>query len=102
MEESPSQPPSISAQLRHRLSIGSRASMLSTGGGTVSDIDVSPTNLQKSTSAFDGSSRSLAQAGMKSSGQASTVSAGQPVGQTAISVEATTSRPATAEIPKPM
>ena len=79
----PKPPPSISSQLRHRLSMGSRASMLSEGSET------SPTNLQRTT--FTGSVRSLAQASTKSIGQS-----------TAVSVCTNVSRPATANIPSPV
>ena len=81
--ESPSRPPSISSQLRQRLSCS----------------DTSPTKSQSLAQA------SLGQASFKSTGRASAMSVGQEsvksVGQST-AVSASGLRPATAEIPEPM
>lgn len=91
--DSPSKPPSISAQLRQRLSMGSRASVFSSDGGTAATslhcpMDTSPTGLG-----------SIKSAGVKSLGRKSVKSIGQ---STAVSVGISGLRPATAEIPDPV
>lgn len=90
--ESPFQPPSISAQLRQRLSMSSRTSMLSGGGGVAWGPDPSllDTSLQQSQSApLVGSARSLKQASCQSLGSMEQSTASN-------------TRPVTAEIPQPV
>ena len=89
MSPSPSQRLSLSAQLKHRLSMGSsRQSLVSSIGPSASEVGARPTSpvpigFRPTSAPVTGSTRSLGQS-------------------TAVSMETTLSRPVTAEKPKPM
>ena len=88
---SPSQHPSLSSQLKHRLNMGSRQSLVSSIGPSASEVGGArptspiPLGLRPTSAplALTASTRSLGQS-------------------TAVSMETTLSRPITAERPKPM